>query len=78
MHRETSWDILTGALEEGLRQGIYQAAGIKQILENMTGKHLAAALPAPRRHHHLDGYKIERPRIEKFDQLLGLKGVMVH
>ncbi|NLI11753.1 MAG: IS21 family transposase [Peptococcaceae bacterium] len=78
LHRETGWDILAGALKEGLRQGIYQAVGIRQILENMTGKHLVAAPPAPCRHHHLAGYKIDRPRVEKFDQLLGLKGMMVH
>lgn len=78
LHRETNWEALASALEEGCRQGIYQADGIKQILEKMTGKHLVTAPLPLGRHSHLAGFKVDQPRLSKFDLLLGQSGVMVH
>jgi hypothetical protein len=78
LHRETNWEALAAASEEALRQGIYQAAGVKQILENMTGKHLVTTPFTSRSYPHLANYKVDRPRVSKFDQLLGQPGVMVH
>lgn len=78
LHRETDWEALAGAVEEALRQGIYQATGVRQILENMTGKHLVNTPLTPGRYPHLANYKVDRPRVSKFDQLLGQPGVMVH
>jgi hypothetical protein len=78
LHRETSWEALAGAVEETLRQGIYQAAGVKQIFENMTGKYLETTPFTPSHYPHLANYKIDRPRVSKFDQLLDRPGVMVH
>ncbi|KUK52576.1 MAG: Integrase core domain-containing protein [Desulfotomaculum sp. 46_296] len=77
-HRETSWETLTSAMKEALRQGIYQSAGVKQILERITGKHLATTPFTSSRYPHLVNYKVDRPRVSKFDQLLGQPGVMVH
>lgn len=78
LHRETSWEALTGALAEALKQGVYQADGVRQILEKMTGKHIMIEpLPADRQ-SHLAGFKVQRPRVSKFDLLLGQPGVTVH
>jgi transposase len=78
LHRETSWEALAGTVEEALRQGIYQAAGVRQILENMTGKHLATTPLTPGRYPHLASYKVDQPKVSKFDQLMGQPGVMLH
>jgi hypothetical protein len=44
----------------------------------MAGKHLANTPLTPGRYPHLASYKVDQPRVSKFDQLLGQPGVMLH
>lgn len=77
-HRETGWETLSSALEEALQQGMYQSVGVKQILENMTGKHLVAVTCTPARYPHLASYKVDQPKLNRFDQLLDQGRGMIH
>lgn len=78
LHRETGWDALESALERAFSEGMYQADGVRQILEKITCKRLVATDSSPGRYPHLASFKVDMPKVSKFNQLLTWPGVMVH
>ena len=79
LHRAVSWDILTRALVEAHRDKAYHLEGIRYRVEKLSGKHIVPApLPAGK-HPHLESFKVEKPGLGHFDQLLiGRNGGVVH
>ncbi|NPV30009.1 MAG: IS21 family transposase [Firmicutes bacterium] len=73
-HREVGWDALTSALNKALEEKVYHAPGVKNILEQLTGKCLTF-----RETHDLSAYRVSRPNLKQFD-ILGScnKGMMIH
>lgn len=79
LHRAVGWDTLTQALEEAYRKETYHQEGVRNIAEKLSGKHIVATPLREGKHPHLETYKVPRPKLNRFNQLLDrTPGGVVH
>jgi hypothetical protein len=70
LHRTVGWDTLTLALEEAYRKERYHMEGVRNIAEKLSGKHIVTTPLREGKHPHLETYKVPKPKLNRFNQLL--------
>lgn len=70
LHRTVGWETLTQALEEAYRKETYHQEGVRDIAENLSGKHIVATPLRDGKCPHLETYKVSKPKLSRFNLLL--------
>lgn len=79
LHRTVGWDTLTRALGEAYSKETYHLEGVRNITEKLSGKHIITTPLREGKYPHLETYKVLKPKLSRFNQLLDLPpGGVVH
>lgn len=71
LHRTVGWDTLTKTLEEAYQENAFNFEVIHHKIERLSGKHIKLGEPLiPEKYPHLDNYKVEKPQLNQFNQLI--------
>ena len=79
LHRSVGWDVLTKTLTEAYQEGIYNLEGVRHRAEKLSGKHIIPTPLPEGQHPHLHTYKVTKPELNQFNQLLNRQpGGVIH